>query len=100
MDDSPLGRDAEWILHDMETNRSHLFEDGDIVEVMLRFDDGTEGTQRIDYEGLISHDGGTFLHHYLHRPDYTTHWYPLRHVIEMTLVTPRRDRDPSELEVG
>jgi hypothetical protein len=78
----------------------HEFEDGDLLDVVLRRDDGTEHAARVDYGGLMIYHGKPALIAYDHRPDLTCHWIPMADVVDMTAVQPRRARRDEELETG
>ena len=84
----------------MNENVAHMFEDGDIVDVVMRLPSGEVVEERVDYEGVVSSDGKTYLQHHLYRPDGCTDIIPFEEVVELRLVTPRRERRPEDLELG
>jgi hypothetical protein len=79
---------------------THAFQDGDIVDVVIRRDDGTTVEERVDLSGLIAYSDVVGLEHYLYRPDNCTDVIPIEKVVGMKLVTPRENRPAAELEVG
>lgn len=77
----------------------HTFRDGDIVDLVIRSEDGTTYVERADFHAIVAEYGTAKIEHYLFRYDSTTDSVALDRVIDMRLVTPREDRRPVDLEM-
>jgi hypothetical protein len=73
--------------------------DGDIVDLVVRNDDGTIHVERADFHAIVADHGVAKIEHYLFRYDNTTDMVALSRVTDMRLVTPREDRRPIDLEM-
>jgi len=77
--------------------RAHHYEDGDVVDVVIRSDDGTTTDQRVDFYSFFALRDRTYLEHVIDRPDHCTDSIPIEEIVAMKLVKPACERDPSEL---
>ncbi|MFL5953631.1 MAG: hypothetical protein ACJ76I_05945 [Gaiellaceae bacterium] len=74
----------------------HVFEDGDIVGVSVRLDDGSVVEEEADFHSIGTLDGVAYLHHYLWRGDYAGDLIPLDTVVGLRLITKRAERSPHD----
>src|SRR4051794_1344326 len=77
----------------------HEFRDGDIVDVVTRWADGSVREERVDFIALATMDGKAYLHHALFRPDSCTDLIAVEWIVDLRLVKSASERDPVELEM-
>jgi hypothetical protein len=74
------------------------FQDGDIVDLVIRGENGAIYTERTDFGGIVITRSGAAVLQYLWRYDHTTDLISLEKVVDIRLIIPREARRPTDLE--